>query len=158
MPIGMGGGGLQPAAPAVTVLGASSTRLLVNASTTSIPPVYATLLSGTLTTIDAASNLYIAFTGALLHQGPNGANVAPNIRVRLNGALVTPGGGNTVNMVANRIMPITYSLRVGVTAGLQTVVVEWAAFALGANTLLCMPASIPDLMHAQLLLEEHRIP
>lgn len=159
MGAGFGGGaGVQPAAPFVSVIGSSATRLLADASTTAIPPIYATLLTAVLETIDPASELYLSFTASLLHVGANAAVVAPNVRFRLNGVLLPIGAGATVNMVRNQIMPVAYSVRLPVVAGVQTVVAEWAAFALGVNTLVCNPVSLPDLMHAELLLQEYRLP
>lgn len=152
---GIVGTGLVPAsARAPRILSTSATRLTVDAMTTAVPPVYAVLLSGALTTISAASQLEIRFTAGVRHIGAFLGNVAPNFRFRLNGVLIAPGGGITTNETRSQIRPVAYSVRVAVAAGVQAVDVEWAGFALGVNTLIIDVATMPDLSHAQLVLSE----
>lgn len=139
---------------ALRILGTSAVRLLVNATSTAIPPIYSALLTGTLTTVAPAADLFILFTGAAFHTGA-AINVAINFRIRVNGVLIAPGGGTTINALVSQIQSASYSARVPVVAGLQTVVVEWGGFGLAANTLNILALTLPDLCHASLLLEEH---
>ena len=122
-----------------------------------IPPIYGTLLTASLTTVTApGSFLFVVFTAAPRHIGPFIGIVAINFRFRLNGTLVAPGGGTTINMVRNRIGSVAYTLRLPITPGVQLVAVEWAGFGLGANTLVIDPVTLPDLVHAQLTIQEQR--
>lgn len=131
-----------------------SFNLAVNISTTATPPVYATMLTLALTTVRPASVLDIRFVAAVRHVGVAGVNVAANFRLLLNGVLLPVTRGTTVNILTFAIMPVVIERRVDVTAGLQTVVVEWAKFAGPFNTLIIDPVTLPDLSGAQLVLQE----
>lgn len=143
-----GGGG--------SVIQTISGRLLVDVTSVSIPPVYSTLFSTLLTSLLSASFLHVQFTAAVLHTGVPGVSVAINFRFRRNGVLIAPGGGTTVNLLTAQIQPVAYSLRLPIVAGAQLVNVEWAGFGLGANIMAIRPLTLPDLMHAQLVLQEER--
>lgn len=126
-------------------------------STTAQPPVYATLMALGLTTTLAASWLFILFTGAPRHVGAVGINAAMSFRFLLNGVPFAVGAGNTPNQITFRIASVSYSRRILVAAGLQTVTVEWAYFGPVGQTVVIDPVTNPDLTHAHLLLQEHRI-
>ncbi len=136
-------------------LGNIGVDLLANLSTSVTAPTYATLLTlPPFTTVTPTGYLMIRASVCLMHLGGFAGNVAPAIRIRLNGVL--QAGGGTVNTVENRIMPIIINIRRVVTAGPQTVVLEWTKFGDGTNTLVCQVASLPDLMHAHLDVQEQR--
>lgn len=142
-------------APAGTV----STRsfpLLVNATTTAIFPVYATLMIGTLTSVLPASILALAFTTSVFQTGVPAINVAFNFRFRIDGALPAAGAGTTENEDTGRLCSCAYSRSVPINRGLHSVAVEWSHFGGPAQTLGILAASLPDLFHANLTLEEQR--
>lgn len=130
--------------------------LLVDASTTATPPVYATLLTGTLTSILPSSFLSVGFTTSVFHTGVGGVNVAFNFRFRIDGALLAAGTGTTGNELTARIVSLAYSRRVSIIEGLHTVAVEWAKFGPVTQTMSILAASLPDLFHANLTLQEQR--
>ena len=130
--------------------------LLVNASTTATPPVYATLLTGTLTSLLTSSFLSIGFTNSVFHTGVGGINVAFSFRFRIDGGLLAASGGTTGNELTGRIVSLAYSRRVPVTRGLHTVAVEWAKFGPLTQTMSIFAAALPDLFHANLTLQEQR--
>ena len=130
-----------------------SVNLTVNFSTTAQPPVYTTLHTLSLTTVRASSYLAILLSSTALILGASTLNNAPNWRVRLNGTLLVPNGV-TVNMIRSRIMPVTFTRRIVVSAGVQTVVVEVAYFGPAGQSFNIQPATLPDLMHSHLTLQE----
>lgn len=142
-------------APAGTVSTASF-PLLVNASTTALAPTYATLLTGTLTSVLPSSFLSIGFTTAAFHLGAAGISIAMNFRVRIDGALLAAGGGTTGNALTSMIFSAAYSRRVPVTEGIHTVAVEWTRFGGPLQTMNILAAALPDLFHANLTLKEQR--
>lgn len=146
---GAGGGGGGGA-----VISSTSVNLAADTSTVATAPVYATLMTLGLVTVQPASELFVLFTCGIRQTGILGVTLAANFRFRLNGILIAPGGGNTVGLVTNAIDSLSYSRRVSVAAGLQTVDVEWAKFGGVGQTLRIDPVSLPDLNHAHLLLQE----
>ena len=142
-------------APAGTV----STRsfpLLVDATTTAIFPVYATLLTGTLISVLPASILAMAFTTSVFQTGAPAVNIAFNFRFRVEGVLPTASAGTAENEDTGRICSCAYSRNVPITQGLHTVAVEWTHFGGPLQTVGILAASLPDLFHANLTLEEQR--
>ena len=138
------------------LLSSRSARLLVNFGTTAQPPVYSTLFTLPITTVLPSSYLAIDFTCGVLMVGASAANLAPTVRFRINGTLVAPGGGITVNTLVARIMPLAYSHREVVSAGVQTVIAEVAYFGPAGQTLVINALTLPDLMHAHLRIQEQR--
>ena len=145
-PGGGGGGGI--------VVNAASINLAVNFSVVATAPIYATLLTLGLTTELPSSYLKILFSAAALHTGGSAANGAVNVRFRLNGVLIAPGGGCTFNDIRNRIQPLVYTRRLVVAAGLQTVDVEISLFGAVGNSISISTVGLPDLVHAHLELQE----
>lgn len=133
-----------------------SANLSVDFSTTVQPPAYVTLHTLPITTVLPSSYLFILWTAGVLCGGPSAANNAVTVRVRHNGALLTPGNGQTANMVRSQINPMSYTRRLVVTAGVQTVVVEISRFGPVGNSVSISPLSLPDLMHSHLTLQEQR--
>lgn len=144
-------GSVFPLTPQLATGGA---RLLVTTTTVAIAPVYGVFpLSVTLTTMLGAF-LDIRFSCSVRHT-PNAGNAAINFRFRHNGVLIAPGGGTTINALSQAIQPIWYTTRVPIVAGIQTIIVEWAALARPVgNNLLVDPSIVPNLVHAQLTCEE----
>ncbi len=142
-------------APAGTV-STESFPLLVDASTTAIAPVYAVLLTGTLTTVLPSSFLSVFFTNSVFHLGAPAVDIAFNFRFRIDGALPTAGGGTTENEDTAEIASMCYSGRFPVAEGVHSVAVEWAHFGGPLQTMHILAASLPDLFHANLTLEEQR--
>lgn len=144
-------GAIFPLTPQMATGGA---RQLVDVTTAAVPPAYAVFPLSVALTTTLGTFLDVRFSAAVLH-GPNAGMAAINFRFRLNGILIAPGGGTTLNSAANQIQNLIYTLRVPVVAGLQTITVEWATFALPAgNTAQCLPLTAPDLFHAQLVCRE----
>ncbi len=136
------------------LIGTRSTNLTVDISTTAVPPVYATMLTAVITTVRPSSYLDIRFAACILHTGVAGVNAAPTFRARLNRVLVPVSRATTVNTVASRYMPVVLERRVIVSAGVQTVIIEWAKFGAPFNTMRCQVVTFPDIAGAQLVLQE----
>ena len=132
--------------------------LLVDAATTLTPPLYATLMTLPHRTIEPASRLRVNFSATTMSTGVGGINSAINFRFLLNGVLlsVAGGGGTTMNAVTNQIQAVSFGAARAVTAGIQTLVVEWAKFGPGTQTAIINAATLPDLFHASLHLREYR--
>lgn len=142
--------------PAATPTGLAiprSFRRTTNFSTFATSPTFDTTLFGstTITTLLASSYIDIRFSCACLHTGAFTGNSAPTVRIRLNGGII---GGCTVNMTRNLIMPLVFTDRAVVSAGVQTVVVEISKFAGGANALQISALGLRELVHATLRLAE----
>lgn len=139
------------------LLGSNSFNLTGILSTTAIAPTYATLTTLTLTTVKPSSYIHITFTCAMRHLAGGGLVRSMNVRVRLDGALLTNGAGFTINGVSAAIHSGTIETRRLVSAGLHTVVIEWAKLS-GSGTVTIDPgaggAVLPYLSHARLFLQE----
>lgn len=140
---------------AAGVLQTVSANVSTNITTTAIPPVYTTMITAPLlTTTLPASRLRIDFFASWNHSGAFAGNVAANFRFRLNGVLLPATRGTTGNELRSRIVSTTFMRVLPVIAGPQTILVEWAGFALGGNTLNVAAALFPDLFGAQLIVQE----
>lgn len=127
-------------------------NVAVDAATVVLFPVFATLTTLALTT--GTGFLWINWTSATIHRGIAGVNAAFIFRFRLNGTLIAPGGGTTVNTLTNMIAPNAYTRRIAVMAGVQTVDVEWSKAGAAINTMSIDALTLPDLCHGHLLLQE----
>lgn len=151
---GTGGLFLSPLAPGV--LQTVSTNLAVDVVSGAQPPVYSTLLTAVMTTVLASSYLDIRTYVAMRMLGGGFGRKAPNIRLRLNGVLIPASRGMTENEVSGAIMTMAMERRLVVSAGIQTVIVEWAYFGPVGATMNCTPVTLPDLEGAQLVIQEQR--
>ncbi len=115
-------------------------------------PTYATLMSLTLTPVQPSSYLWFLFTCSWLHVGGFAGNAAFNVRFRLNGSLLT--GGATDNQVRSQIGTLARQRRVVIAGTPQTLDVEISKFGAVGNALQISPVALPDLMHANLTMEE----
>ena len=141
----------------VSVLRTESVNLAVNASTTALAPTFATLMTGSITTTEVSSYLAITWTGGIFHTGGFAGNAAFNVRFRVDGSLFTTGAGTAGNQLRNRIENLAYQRRTIVSAGTHVVIVEWARFGGGLNAIEIRAASLPQLFHAHLTLQEHKL-
>ena len=146
-----------PVVPVVPrVIQIASARLLVNVTALNAlaPGAYAVFpLSASLVST-VGTFLQVQFSATARHTGA-AATVAINFRFRLNAALISPGGGTTINVLVNQIGNVVYSLRVPIVAGVQAITIDWGGFALPVgNSLVCDPLALPNLNHAQLTIEE----
>ncbi len=144
LPVGAGSGLAAPV----------SLELAVDFAAVITAPTYAVLFTLPITTLLPASYIKFTFTCNWTHSGGFAGNAAFNARFLLNGAPLP--GGTTDNKVRSQIGCVARVRRVVVTAATnpQTVVVEISKFGAVGNTLSILPASLPDLMHASLVLEE----
>lgn len=144
--------------PASTVAGklvqTESTNLSADITTAVAVPVYATLLSGTMTTTEASSFLDILFYCSFDFTGVV-ASRATSFRLRLDGVLITPSRAATDNSLNDAGQSVAINRRVSVVAGLHTLLVEWSKF--GTGTLQCLPVTLPNEHGAHLKLEEQRV-
>lgn len=131
----------------------ASTNLSADTTTAVAVPVYATLLTGTMTTVTPASFLDILVYACFDFTGVVGDR-ATSFRLRLNGVLIPASRAADDNAPNDRNMSIAINRRVAIVAGLQTVLLEWSKF--GTGTLQCLPATRPDQHGAHMILEEHR--
>ena len=146
-PSGGGGGG-------GTVVQVVSANQSADISTTSVPPIYATLLTAPAVVLAAAGRLRIFFYASWSHNRV-GFNVAANFRFLDNAVLLPASRGTTGNELASRIVSSSFCRVISVVAGVHVVRVDWAGFGLAAGAVIQIrPASLPDLEGAQLIVEE----
>ena len=139
---------------AAGVLQTVSVNASTDLTTTAIPPVYTPLFSVPITTTLAASRLRIDFFASWNHGGAFAGNVAANFRFLRNAVLLPATRGTTGNELRGRIVSSTFMRVLPVVAGLHTILVEWAGFALAGNSLNIFAATAPDLFGAQLIVQE----
>lgn len=131
-----------------------STNLSADITTAVAVPVYATLLSGAITTTEASSFLDLLFYCSFDFTGVVGSR-ATNFRLRLDGVLIPPSRAATDSSLNDAGQSVAINRRVSVVAGLHTVLVEWSKS--GTGTLQCLPATRPNEHGAHLQLEEQRV-
>lgn len=134
------------------IIQTASFPLLTDESVVVIAPVFATLMSGTLTT--TTGDLDILWTGNVMHLGAIAGNSALVVRFRVDGTLITPSGGTDENELRARIASLAYSRRVAVAPGTHAVDVEWSHFGAPGNSINNFALSLPQLFHANLTLQE----
>jgi hypothetical protein len=132
----------------------ASNRLTVDVASVAVPPIYSVLMTQAITCGAAALFLKIEFSAAARRVFGPATAVAINFRFRLDGLLIAPGGGTTINVLPFQIQSASYMNRLPITPGLHTVAVEWSGFGLGFGTMVIDPVALPDLNHAQLVLTE----
>ena len=130
----------------------SSFELAVDFTTMVTAPVFATLTILPITTLRATSFLKFTYTGNWIHTGPFAGNVAFNVRFLLDGVLLQ--GGATDNKVRSQIGGVARTGRRPVVAGPHSITVEVTKFGGVGNTLAIRPGTLPDLMHAALIIKE----
>lgn len=130
------------------VLQESGVELLVDATTTSVQPIFSTLLTAPINRIEADSDLRILATAAI---NANGA-VPVLFHIYLDGIFVRATTINVTGAIDNAAIVIP---RVSPTGTISnTVELRWAKFNQPAVTVNCLPVSSSGFFHASLSVQE----
>ncbi len=115
-------------------------------------PTYVTVLTISIASVLPTSFVFFSFTSTWRHTGGFAGNAAVNFRFRLNGTLVL--GGTTDNKVRGQIGCVARTGRPSISQGTQVLAVEVTKFGAAGNTILISVASLPDLNHCALFMQE----
>lgn len=131
----------------------AAANLTADFSTTAVVPTYSTLLTRAFVSALPASFLNIVFYASGTLSGLPAMEA--NVRFRLNGTLLPPSRAVSQGAAPNTNNCLSFSRRVAITSGLQTVVAE-IALVTGPGLIAIPVASVPDEYGAHMLLQETR--
>jgi hypothetical protein len=141
------------------VLQVAGANLSVDFASTTVAPTYSTLLTASLTALEASSFLDIVFYCAWCFTGPPPLTFRQaSVRFSLNGTLIAPSRATSAHSVTAADGCLSFNRRLAISGGVQTVVAEAAmlAGAGGVATFRVDAASRPDTQGAHLFLKETR--